>query len=89
MFDLDDINTEGDKEGWAIFEASGSHDLRGNVTPFQLQKCDDSDLMANDSQAWRHVVLRARAGSQLHQQALAWLRINSPTEYTQVVRSVK
>jgi hypothetical protein len=90
MFDnLADINDAGVKEGWAIFECFDSHDLRGNYTPYQLQKDDEAATFANDSNVWRHVVLRARAGSLLHQQTLAWLRINSPTEYTQVVRFVK
>ncbi|MES0188962.1 hypothetical protein NKK48_30325 [Mesorhizobium sp. C386A] len=72
--------TDAQAEGWDIFEASGSELNKDGDRPFQLQACDEADIFkgyTRDTDAWQHVYDQAHAGSQLHQQALNFLRAGS------------
>lgn len=59
-------------EGWGIFD----YGVRSDGTPrMELQRIDFPDdgepPFADDAAAWDHVVAQARAGSEVHRQALA------------------
>ena len=60
------------REGWTVSEAEPNTDGTPGV---QLQRLDDPEdgtpLFPGDKEVWEHVVGRARAGSDLHRQALA------------------
>ena len=60
------------REGWTVAEAEPNADGSPGV---QLQRLDDpedgSPQFPGDREVWEHVVARARAGSDLHRQALA------------------
>jgi hypothetical protein len=67
-------------EGWDLFESDGEHG-----TKIELQAWNDAGIFKGDDQAWRHVVDRAIAGSELHRAALAHLREINPAEYKNIV----
>ncbi len=77
------------KEGWDIFECSGSSD-----GPWQIQRIDFPDewpgldhhqpLFEDDADAWMHVRAKAAEGSFLHRRALAFVRENNPLEYERI-----
>jgi hypothetical protein len=73
-------NVPAASEGWFISECSGS--AHG---PYQLQKDDEADLWANDSDAWEHVVAEAHAGSVYHGEALNYLRTYNRQEFDVIV----
>ncbi len=60
------------REGWTVAEAEPNADGSPGV---QLQRLDDPEdgppQFPGDREVWEHVVARARAGSDLHRQALA------------------
>ncbi len=60
------------REGWTVAEAEPNTDGSPGV---QLQRLDDPEdgppQFPGDREVWEHVVARARAGSDLHRQALA------------------
>ncbi|MGX9944937.1 hypothetical protein ACTG4Q_20965 [Bradyrhizobium denitrificans] len=71
-------------EGWSIFECFASEN-----GPWQLQKCDDSNLLKDDLQAWRLVVDYADAGSEYHQKALQFLKDHNPIEYDCIIDMIR
>ncbi|ESY35732.1 hypothetical protein NKK48_01375 [Mesorhizobium sp. C386A] len=80
--------TDAQAEGWDIFEASGSELNKDGDRPFQLQACDEADIFkgyTRDTDAWQHVYDQAHAGSQLHQQALNFLRAGSLPEFEAII----
>ncbi len=64
--------TAAHREGWTVSETEPNADGTPGV---QLQRLDDpqdgAPLFPGDKEVWEHVVARARAGSDLHRQALA------------------
>lgn len=79
------------REGWDLFECSGSD--HGVV---QLQRIDHPDEVegapnpypfADDEDVWRHVKVRAAAGSELHRKALDALRVRNPEELERIERA--
>ncbi|MBE7210590.1 MAG: hypothetical protein INR65_06185, partial [Gluconacetobacter diazotrophicus] len=60
------------REGWIVADAEPNTDGSPGV---QLQRLDDPEdgplQFPGDKEVWEHVVARARAGSDLHRQALA------------------
>lgn len=71
-------------EGWSIFECFGSEN-----GPWQLQKCDDRDMLRTDLEAWRLVMDYADAGSEYHQKALQFLKDHNPIEHDCIVDTIK
>jgi hypothetical protein len=69
-------NSQAVREGWSIFDCSGSDNGR-----WQLQKCDDSDKCSTDLVAWDHVRTAADAGSEYHASALKFLEQHNPDEF--------
>ncbi len=65
-------STAAHREGWTVSETEPNADGTPGV---QLQRLDDpqdgAPLFPSDNEVWEHVVARARAGSDLHRQALA------------------
>ena len=63
--------TAAHREGWTVSEAEPNTDGTPGV---QLQRLDDPEdgepRFPGDKEVWRHVVAHARAGSDLHRQAL-------------------
>ena len=59
------------REGWTVSEAEPEGQA---VCGIQLQRLDNLEhsqpVFADDRDAWKHVVSRAREGSSLHRQAL-------------------
>ena len=58
-------------EGWSVFDCGCPEDGSPRV---EIQRVDSPEagdpVFADDSDAWQHVVTRARAGSALHRRAL-------------------
>lgn len=77
-------NTQAVSEGWAIFESAGSADGR-----WQLQADAETGLLPDDAVAWRLVVHKARARSDYHLRALAWLRRHNLAEFDRILKFVK
>ena len=80
-------------EGWDIWDMSEPGGRR-----FQLQRVDDpsdwcrqglvdfdAPKFAEDDEAWKFVVGKAREGSEYHQAALEYLREHSSEEYEAIV----
>lgn len=76
------------REGWDLFECSGSE--HGD---FQLQRFDfPSDVdtapkpypFEEDDDVWRYVRTHAAAGSPLHRKALNILRLRNPAELARI-----
>ena len=73
--------SKSDKEGpgWALFE---SH---GDKVELQIQKCDDSDVFAEDSEAWAFVIEQAIANSDSEEaHALARIKHESADEWVRI-----
>lgn len=84
---------QADKEGWNIFEASGSCANHDGRRTYQLQRVDpqepgDVPVFDGDIQAQKHVAQKASEGSALHREALMFLSSESPAEYADVIASV-
>lgn len=71
-------------EGWCISECHGSEN-----GPWQLQKCDELDILKNDLEAWRLVIDYADAGSEYHLKALQFLKDHNPIEYDCITDTVR
>ncbi|RUU78224.1 hypothetical protein [Mesorhizobium sp. M7A.F.Ca.MR.362.00.0.0] len=85
---LPECQTDAQREGWDIFEASGSMLNENGDRPFQLQALDESDKFVGDerdSKAWDHVYNLAHVGSLLHQQALNFLKEHSLPEFEAII----
>ena len=67
-------------EGWDIFPSFNQH------RRFWLERRTTFGAFTSDEQAWRHVWIRAQAGSALHQRALDFLKKHSPGELAEVRR---
>ncbi len=60
------------REGWDVFDYGPDADGRAQVRLGRMDTPEDGQPpFPNDCDAWQHVVARARAGSALHQAALA------------------
>jgi hypothetical protein len=64
------------KEGWDIFDSTGSVD--GNL---QLQKVDEDRVFEDDKEALKHVINKADQGSEPHKEALRRLVEHNPKEF--------
>jgi hypothetical protein len=76
---------EAQAEGWDIFEVGRSETYMYELERIDHPSCwDDLDYtepkFEEDAQVWAHVFARARDGSQLHLDAVAFLREHSPDE---------
>ncbi|WP_136619711.1 MULTISPECIES: hypothetical protein [Mesorhizobium] len=83
-----DHQQQAQAEGWDIFEASGSQLNENGDRSFQLQACDDGEQFQGDMRdmkAWEHVYAQAHAGSQLHEQALNFLKEHSEPEFEAII----
>lgn len=76
---LGEDNFAADREGWNIFESSGS--VGGSP---QIQRYDERAVFAGDSDAWLFVWTRAKAGSAMHQRALDFIRRHNEPEYARI-----
>ena len=76
-----------DKEGWAIFDASGSTCNSQGNWPFQVQKNDDGPL-EHDGAAHAIIVEGAKEGKPHSLAALKFLRENSKPELDLILRGV-
>jgi hypothetical protein len=76
-------NSQAILEGWSIFDCDGSSNGR-----WQLQKCDDLNVFADDLFAWRFVVEQARLGSTYHEMTLLFLKQFNRDEYETIIATV-
>lgn len=69
------------EEGWGIFDCEGSEN-----GPYQLQRFDEEAIFEDDAQAWKFVADKAKAGSEYHVSAFAYLKANNPIEYDSITK---
>lgn len=70
-------------EGWLLYDRQ-----RGAEGRFILATDDLRGIFAGDEQVWSHVIAAAQAGGQLHQRAIAFLLLHSPTEWWTTISRV-
>ncbi len=74
-------------EGWNVFSSFGSEN-----GDWQIQKVDDPDdgmpRFESDNAVWLHVYRRAGEGSQLHKDALAYVKEHNRMEYDSIMKYV-
>lgn len=83
-------------QGWGIFEVSRDPSTEKEVVngrvyghrPFELQRDDEHQVLADDAAAHAFVVAAAKAGDPLAQRAMAYLQVFSPVEYAAVVGEI-
>ncbi|MEE3755212.1 hypothetical protein [Mycobacterium intracellulare] len=78
------------REGWDLFECSGSEhgdlQLQRFDCPAEVESAPDPYPFVMDADVWRHVRTRAADGSALHKKALAVLGTRNPEELQRIVR---
>ena len=79
----DAINRQTDAEGWALFHTSGTDD----IGEYRIERYDEAEIFPNDPAAWAHVVARALAGSEPHRAALAFIKAENATEWTEILQA--
>lgn len=76
------------REGWDLFECSGSDhgdlQLQRFDCPAEVECAPDPYPFATDEDVWRHVRMRAASGSALHMKALAILGVENPDELQRI-----
>lgn len=73
-------NTLATGEGWVISDCEGSEN-----GPWQLQKCDEEEIFADDTDAWAFVRLKASEGSAYHLAALEYIKQRCPEEFARIM----
>jgi len=68
------------KEGWEIFEASGSMCNRQGNWPYQVMKLDEEAILESDQDAWKLIITGAIDGKAHHLAALKFLRAEAKPE---------
>ena len=78
------------REGWDLFECSGSDDGDVQVQrfdcPAEVECAPDPYPFTTDADVWLHVRARAASGSALHLKALAILGVRNPDELQRIER---
>lgn len=72
--------SQAEREGWNIFETTGTLD-EGDL---RLERVDEAAIFQDDLEAWSFVYARAAEGSEYHRTALSIIAADNPTEAAQI-----
>ena len=73
------------KQGWSVCSSWGAGDGR----KFEIARIDEKNLFKDDAAAWHYVIGLVKLGDPLAKKALAFISINAPTEYVNILEYAK